>query len=187
MISSEEIKITTEILLKGALLFAIIDIVFLTVLAKLIKPDYLYKMKWRLVILMAFFFCILYGIIVSIIFWDPVYCYVFPLWTRWIIPPSFGLLFSLIGLFFWWLAFRLPGNAVINFCILGGLWGITTHIFAVYRGILEKPPMLKGASPFAAILIAAFEFIFYWCICLGLISLFGYIRSQFVKQYNNEM
>ena len=36
------------------------------------------------------------------------FSYVFPSSIRWIIPPSYGVLFSLIGLFFWWLAFKLP-------------------------------------------------------------------------------
>lgn len=187
MIISNEIKVTTEILLKGALIFALIDIVFVTILTKLIKPEDLYRMKWKLVVFMAFFFCILFGAIVSIIFWDSVYSYVFPKWARWIIPPSYGLLFATIGLFFWWLAFRLPTNAVMNFCILGGLWGITTHIWAIYHGILEKPPRLQGASQVAAIIIATFEFIFYWCVCLGLISLLEHIRKRLSGNKNYVM
>lgn len=184
MIIPNEIKVTTEILWKGAVFFALIDIVFISILTKLVKPDNLFRMKWKIVVIMAFFFFILYGSIVSIIFWDSVYVYVFPVWARWIIPPSFGLLFSLIGLLFWWIAFRLPTNAVINFCILGGLWGIITHILAINRGIVENPPMLQGASPIAAITIAAFEFIFYWCICVGLTTFIERISSRLLKQNN---
>jgi hypothetical protein len=99
-------------------------------------------------------------------------------WARWIIPPAYGLLFSSVGLLFWWLAFRLPANKVMNFCILGGLWGMTTHIWAIYRGILEKPPMLQGASSIAAIIIAIFEFIFYWSVCLAITSLIDHFRSH---------
>lgn len=179
MIISDDIKVTTDILWKGALYFALIDIVFVSVLTKLIKPEDLRRMKWRLVVFMAFFFFALFGSIASIIFWEPVYSYVFPGWARWIIPPVYGLLFSLVGLLFWWIAFRLPTNPVMNFCILGGFWGIITHIWAIYRGILEKPPMLHGDRPLAAIVIAAFEFIFYWCTCLGISALIGYIRKRF--------
>jgi len=184
MIIPNDIKVTTEILWKGAVSFALIDIVFISILTKLVKPDDLFRLKWKIVVIMAFFFSILYGSIVSIIFWDSVYVYVFPVWARWIIPPSFGLLFSLIGLLFWWIAFRLPTNAVINFCILGGLWGIITHIVAINRGIVENPPMLQGASPIAAITIAAFEFIFYWCICVGLTTFIERISSRLLKQNN---
>jgi len=178
MISSDGIKVTSEILWKGALYFALIDIVLVTALTKLIKPHDLRRMKWKLVIFMAFFFCLLFGILVSIVFWDQVYSYVFPVWARWIIPPAYGLLFSSVGLLFWWLAFRLPANKVMNFCILGGLWGMTTHIWAIYRGILEKPPMLQGASSIAAIIIAIFEFIFYWSVCLAITSLIDHFRSR---------
>jgi hypothetical protein len=173
----DEIKVTTGILLKGALIFAIIDPVFIAVLARLIRPEDLLRLKWKLVGFMGLFFFLLFGSLVSIIFWDSVYCYVFPLWARWIIPPVYGLLFAAVGLFFWWLAFRLCANAVICFCLLGGAWGLATHLWAIYRGIMVKPPMLQGASPAAAVLIATFEFIFYWCICLGIVSLSEHLKG----------
>jgi hypothetical protein len=177
----DNIRVTTEILWKGAMFFALIDVILITILTRLVNPNDLFKMKWRLIIFMAIFFCILFGSLVSIIFWDSVYCYVFPDWIRWIIPPSYGLLFSLIGLFFWWFAFRLPTNPVLNFCILGGFWGLVTHILAIHRGILEKPPMLQGASSISALTIATFEFIFYWSICLGFTFLFEHFRSKLHK------
>jgi hypothetical protein len=174
----DDIKVTTEVLWKGAMFFTLIDIILLTILTRFIKPKDLFKMKWRLIIFMAIFFCILFVSIVSLIFWDSVYSYVFPSWIRWIIPPSYGVLFSLIGLFFWWLAFKLPTNPVLNFCILGGLWGLTTHLLAIHRGILDKPPMLQGASSISALTIATFEFIFYWSICLG----FTYLIERLVTK-----
>lgn len=178
MPDSGEIKVTTEILLKAALFFAVSDSVFITVLARLVRPEDLLRLKWKLVGFMGLFFFLLFGSLVSIIFWESVYSYVFPLWARWIIPPVYGLLFAAVGLFFWWLAFRLHINAVVTFCLLGGVWGIATHLWAIYRGIMVKPPMLQGASPAAAVLIATFEFIFYWCVCLAIVSLGDYIRKQ---------
>ena len=44
---------------------------------------------------------------------------------------------------------------------------VITHIWAIYRGILDKPPLLQGASPVAASIMPFFEFVFYWCIILG--------------------
>jgi hypothetical protein len=178
MVISNDIKVTTEILLKGALIFALIDIIFIAILTKFIKHGDLYKMKWKLVIIMAIFFCLLFGSIVSILFWDSVYSYVFPSWARWIIPPLYGLLFSMAGLFFWFIASRSSRSQVIIFCLFGGLWGVITHILAIQRGILDKPPMLIGASPIAALTIAAFEFIFYWCMCLSICRLILYLRSK---------
>jgi hypothetical protein len=178
MTYTTEIKVTTEILLKGALFFALIDIIFVTLLTKLIKPADFQKMKWKLVAIMSVFFFALFGILVSTVFWDSVYSYVFPTWSRWIIPPIYGLLFASYGLLVWWLSFRLRTNVILNFCLFGGTWGIITHLLAIYRGILEKPPMLQGANPTAAVVIAAFEFIFYWCVCLSL----TYLMQQMKKR-----
>lgn len=182
---ADNLKVTSEILWKGAVFFALIDVMLVTSLIRLIKPMDLFKMKWRLIIFMAVFFCILFGSIVSLIFWDSVYSYVFPSWIRWIIPPSYGVLFSMVGLLFWWLAFKLPTNPILNFCILGGLWGITTHVLAIHRGILDKPPMLQGASSISALTVAAFEFIFYWSICLGFTYLIERLVIRLFKTGNN--
>jgi len=178
MIASNDLKVTSEILWRATLLFAVIDLVFVSILFKTVKPTDLLKMKWKLVIVMALFFFFLFGFIVSFQFWDSVYSYVFPTWARWIIPPLYGLLFSMAGLFFWWIASRSPKSQVIIFCLLGGLWGVITHILAIQRGILEKPPMLIGASPVAALTIAVFEFIFYWCICLTITRLILHLRLK---------
>ena len=182
----DDIKVTTEILWKGAIFFAFTDVTLIIVLIRLIKPKDLFKMKWKLITFMAIFFCILFGSIVSLIFWNSVYSYVFPSWIRWIIPPTYGLLFSMIGLFFWWLAFKLPTNPVLNFCILGGLWGLATHIMAIYRGILDKPPMLQGASSISALTIATFEFIFYWCICVGFTYLIERLGTRLFRREKKE-
>jgi hypothetical protein len=109
MTLTTDTKVTTEILWQGALIFAFIDIIFVAVLARLIKPTTLREMKWTLVAVMAVFFCGLFGILASYIFWESVYHYVFPEWSRWLIPPAYGLLFAAIGLLFWWIAFRIPG------------------------------------------------------------------------------
>jgi hypothetical protein len=178
MNNTEGIRVTTEILWKAAIFFAIIDLILIIILARFVKPRDLFNMKRSLIIFMGIFFFALFGSIMSIMFWDSVYSYVFPSWIRWIIPPLYGMLFSMVGLFFWWLAFRLPTNPVINFCILGGFWGFLTHVLAIERGILEKPPMLQGASPISALTIATFEFIFYYCVCLGFTFLFERFRSK---------
>jgi hypothetical protein len=168
MTVSSDIRVTNGILLEGALIFALIDLIFVAVLAKIITPEDLVRLKWKLAGVMAVFFFFLFGFIMSILFWDSVYSYVFPPWTKWIIPPAYGLLFASAGLLFWSVAVRMKRIPVIVFCLLGGLWGIITHVIAILRGILDKPPMLKGSDPFAALTIAFFEFIFYWCVCLAI-------------------
>jgi hypothetical protein len=44
---------------------------------------------------------------------------------------------------------------------------MVTHVWAVHLGIVDKPPMLQGASPVAAVVFAVFEFTLYWCIILS--------------------
>lgn len=168
---SPDARVTTEILWKGAAVFAVVDAVYIAVLARLIEPERLRRMKWALVATMAVFFTLLWGVLASYYFWGSVYGYFFPEWIRWVLPPLYGVLFAAVGLLCWWIAARLPGNAVVRFCLLGGVWGMATHTWAVYRGIVEKPPLLRGASPVAAVGIAIFEFVFYWCVCLSIAAL----------------
>jgi hypothetical protein len=184
MIIPDDLRVTTSILLKGALVFAMIDSVYVTILIKLVKPKDFVKMKWNLVFVMAIFFCVLFYSIMSLLFWDSVYSYVFPSWARWIIPPLYGLAFALFGLLFWWISLHKPNISVLLFCLFGGLWGIVTHVLAIQRGILEKPPMLIGSNPVAALTIAAFEFIFYWCVCLSISRLTLILKSKKTTNHN---
>ena len=159
-------KITSEMLWLGAFIFAAIDAVFVPILAWRINPATFRRCKWALGVTTAIFWSALWTWVL-VNFWDSVYRYVFPAWAHWLIPPIYGLLFAGISVLFWWLALRLGGNAALNFCLLGGLWGMVTHLLAVYLGIVDKPPVLQGAAPVAAVIIAIFEFMFYWCIILS--------------------
>ena len=163
-------KITTDTLWLGTLIFAALDLVFIAILAWRIKPAAFRRFKWILVITAAIFWCALWTWGFAN-FWESVYRYVFPAWAHWFIPPAFGLLYAGICLLIWGLALRLHGRAVVNFCLLGGLWGMITHLLAVSIGIVSKPPPLQGAAPAAAVIIAIFEFMFYWCIILSLTAL----------------
>jgi len=160
------VKITTEILWRGTLSFAVIDLVLISILAWRIKPAAFRRIKWTLVVVSAIFWSSLWtwGLVT---FWDSVYQYVFPAWAHWLIPPIFGLLDAGFCLFIWWAALRLRGYTVVNFILLGGLWGMITHLFAVAIGIVTKPPVLQGASPAAAVIFAIFEFMLYWCVILS--------------------
>ncbi len=162
----EGVKVTTEVLIRAAVLFALFDTVLVAYLSRFLESRLFHQLKWPVTIISGIFWLLVWMIMVSI-FWEPVYQFVFPSWSRWLIPPAMGVFFALAGLFIWWAATRLPGNPVISFCLLGGLWGIITHIWAIYRGILDKPPLLQGASPVAASIMPFFEFVFYWCIILG--------------------
>ena len=167
------VKITTDVLWLGTLIFAAIDAVFIPILAWRIHPATFRRLKWVLGITTAIFWSSLWtwGLVN---FWDSIYRYVFPAWAHWFIPPTFGLLYAGISVLFWWLALHFRGNAVVNFCLLGGLWGMLTHLLAVFLGIVNKPPILQGAAPVAAVIFAIFEFMLYWCIILTVAVLMHY-------------
>ena len=93
-------------------------------------------------------------------------------------PTNLWLLYAGISLLFWWLAVRLRGNAVVNFCLFGGLWGMITHLFAVSIGIVTKPPVLQGAAPAATVIFAIFEFMLYWCIILTIAVLLHHVWRE---------
>jgi hypothetical protein len=169
---SPDLKVTTEVLWRGAAIFAVIDIVFVAILTRQIKAESFRMLKWPLVVTTGFFWFVLLLILMSGIFWPPVYHYVFPAWARWYIPPVYMLLFAASGWFFWWLATRFPGYPIINWCLLGGLWGMITHSWGVYRGLIDKVPMLQGASPIAVVIMPIFEFAFYYCVILTIAALY---------------
>lgn len=154
----------------GHFAFALIDAGFVPLLAWCMKPVRLRQLMWPLVATTAVFWGSLWAWVLSS-FWDSVYSYIFPGWMRWLLPFAYGLLFATVALVIWRLALRLPGNSVVNFCLLGGLWGMITHLWAVYLGIVDKPPMLQGVSPVAAVVVAVFEFVLYWCIILSIAML----------------
>jgi hypothetical protein len=159
----EGVKITTPVLIWGTIMFAAIDAVLVPLLAWRIRNETFARMKVPLLIVTGlFWFGMWMGMVTG--FWEPVYRFVFPGWARWLIPPVYGLLFTGVCLLFFWLARKMGGRHSLNFILLGGLWGMCTHLMAVGLGIVSKPPPLQRASPVAAVVIAIFEFIFYWCI-----------------------
>jgi len=85
--------------------------------------------------------------------------------------------FVVIGL--WTISLRIKGSPVLTYCLLGGILGSLTHIWAVYRGLVTKPPMLQSVSPLAAVVIAFFEYIFYWCVILTAAKLIDWVIIKF--------
>ena len=167
MAFAPDVKVTTEILWKAALIFAPVDAVFVSILAWRIDNRTFRSFKRTLIVTTALFWCGMWLVMTSGLLWDSVYHYVFPAWARWFIPPVYGLLFGGVAWLFWHLALRIPGRSVVNYCLLGGLWGALSHMWAISRGILDKPPILQGASPVAAVVFPIFEFILYWCITVS--------------------
>jgi hypothetical protein len=173
-----EIKITTVMLLEGALFFALVDAVYVPFLAWQVSKETFQRLKWPLALAAA---AIWYGIWFWAIgyFWETVYRYVFPAWAQTWIPWIAFVAAAVVALVLWALALKIKGKPVLIYCLSGGALGSLTHIWAVYRGIVTKPPMLQGASPVAAVVIAFFEYMFYWCTILLIAKLIDWGCSRF--------
>ena len=172
-----DIKITTEMLYQGALGFALMDAVFIPFLVWRIKEEIFRRLKWLIVITAAF---IWFGIWSWAIgnFWGQFYSYVFPHWVQMWIPRIAFIGAGVAALGLWTFSIRVKWNSILAFCMTGGMIGILTHIWAVYRGAVSKPPMIQGASPLAAVVIAFFEYIFYWCVILTLAAIMDWANTK---------
>ena len=70
--------------------------------------------------------------------------YLFSAWAQTWIPWIAFVAAGVVSLGLWMLTFCLKRNFVVLFCLMGGVVGSLTHVWAVYRGIVAKPPMLQG-------------------------------------------
>ncbi|NTU56634.1 MAG: hypothetical protein HGA79_10335 [Anaerolineales bacterium] len=172
-----DIKITTGLLYQGALVFALMDAVYIPLLAWWVKEETFRRLKWPLVIAAAL---VWFGIWSWAIgnFWGTVYSYVFPAWAQTWAPWIAFVFAGPVALGLWALSLRSKANPIIIYCLFGGVLGSLTHIWAVYRGIVTSPPMLQGASPLGAVVIAFFEYIFYWCIILTIARIMDWTRRK---------
>ncbi len=175
---SPDIKITTEMLFTGTLVFALMDAVYVPLLVWRVNTAAFRRMKWWLVIAAA---VVWYGIWSWAIgnFWETVYRYVFPAWAQIWVPFIAVVVAAVVAFGMWVLAIHSRWNPTLVFCLLSGVMGSLTHIWAVSRGIVTRPPMLQGASPIGAVTIAFFEYIFYWCTILVLAKMMDWIQDRF--------
>lgn len=104
-----DFKITTELLYQGALVFALMDAVYIPLLAWRVSRDIFRRLKWPLVIAAALVWLGIWGWAIGN-FWETVYSYVFPPWAQtwapWIVFISAGA----VAWLFWTLAFELRGS-----------------------------------------------------------------------------
>jgi hypothetical protein len=159
----EGFRITTAMLWQGALVLALADFALLLLLTRLVGAATFLRLAPALPAATAVTWALLWLWTVTF-FWDSVYVFVFPSWSRWYLPVGQALLTGAIGWVAVRVAVRLPWRPVVSYCLMGGVWGVISHAWALLMGIVSKPPPLQGASPAAAVGIAFFEFIFYWCV-----------------------
>lgn len=167
MIPPQGLQVTTAILWRGTAVFAVLDAALLALLARRVTEPAFRELRGAILGLTAIFWFAIWLGLVSILYWDSVYGHVFPAWSRWLLPPGQALLTTMVAAGAFALATRLPAPSVVAYCLLGGVWGALGHTWGVFMGLVDKPPLLRGASPVAAVTIAFFEFAFYFCVIVA--------------------
>ena len=160
--------LTPDLMDWAALVVAVVDVAFASLLAWRIGTEGVRRAKWTIPAVAGLFW---FGVWMAVhtLYWEQVYSHVFPAWSRFVIPPAYGLGFAGVAALWRWIALRAPRLAVPVFVALWGVTGALTHAYAVYgRGLLEKSPMLQHLTPASAIVFATFEFGFYGCVMLTL-------------------
>lgn len=174
---STDLKISTEMLYQGALLFALLDAFYLPLLAWRVRRAVFQGLQWELILSAALVWWGIWSWAIGN-FWNTVYIYVFPAWVQIWAPWLAFVLAGLVAFGLWKIAMRLRWNAVLVYGLLGGTLGSLTHAWALTRGLITQTPMLQGASPLAAVVIAFFEFMFYWCVILTLAACLNWVRLR---------
>jgi len=176
------LHLTTPIIWTCTVILAVLDLV-LAWLARRITRDQVRELRWRLAMAGGIFFLLVWT---SVLLWgwDWFYAYIFPPWARYALPPIFGLGYGLVAYGMVWLSLKLKGSPAVTWCILGGIEGLLSHIYAIYSlGAASKPPIMQGTDPFAVLVFAIFEKAFYW----SLILLFTWFVSKKTLSKNNQV
>jgi len=160
-------RVTSELLWRATLIVALIDIPLLILAARWVSSELFCELKWYLAGAAFVVYAVLWGIFASVYFWDSVYKAIFPAWSRWLLAPGYGLLFGMLAVAFWHVSIAAPRWETVLFCILGGMVSLVGHSIGISRGLL-RVPLLAEASAMSALVFGVFEFIFYWCVIVGL-------------------
>jgi hypothetical protein len=175
-VNVDGIQVTTGLLWQSTILFGVLALTLSFVTINRVSP-----MRFRLlrthIVAATFVVWFLIWLTMAVLFWESVYSHFFPAWSRWLLPILMGLGFSAVSLAFWRPARMADRWSVLVFVLLGGLLGPATHIWAVIRGIVTRPPLLKGADPLAAIVFSLPEFTIYFVVITWLAVLTSRLRQ----------
>jgi hypothetical protein len=149
----------------------IVAVTCMAFLAWRISPARFREMRTALVITAAVSWGIFSLVLVNV-FWEIYYRTIFPAWSRsaWLLLLS-SLLYGFFALAFHWLALRLPGHPLVNFCLLAGFEALLEHLWGFYGLKVLEVPLLRQASPLSILAFSFPEYIFYWCVIISLAAL----------------
>jgi hypothetical protein len=138
-----------------------------------IKPYHFHTLGWEPFAVASSLFWGILGSVLEVVYWKTYYSYFAPSWAPLTIPLIF-ILYLFIGIVLRWLALKLPGNPVINFCILGGIESIPEHTLAIYKHGILKIPMFYEITAGEIYLFAFFEYVVFWGIVTGLAAIISF-------------
>ena len=171
MAGAEGLRVTTSLLWRATIFLSVVAVAPLPLVIKWIPRERFADLKLHVVGATFLVWLAIWSVMV-VTYWQSVYAYFFPAWLRWPLPLFMAIGFAAASLVLWYWACRFQRWPAVVFVFLGAVLGPLTHLWAVLRGIVTKPPLLQGASPVAAISISAPEFAIYFTIilCLAAIS-----------------
>lgn len=156
---------------------AVVDIVLGVLLSRMIRPPWPPKLSPTLLILGTCGFAVLFGWAFWT-YWSSCYAAALPPWVK-PLAPLLGATEGALGWVFWGIARKASRGAVALFLVLGGLESLPGHLHAVYgRRLLEHCLPVLGVSPASALVLAFFEYAFYWSVILLLSTVVARVIVQ---------
>jgi hypothetical protein len=133
-------------------------------------PSRFREIRWWIFALACGLFWGVLAFVLHLVYWDSYYRYFAPSYVIWLTPLA-ALFYICVGLLLRWSAQRLPGNPLINFCLLGALESVPEHLLAIYRMHILDIPMFKDVNASLIFVFAFFEYAIYWGAVLSLAAL----------------
>jgi hypothetical protein len=162
------------------LVWAIIAVALIVVIGRRGNIERLRQMPWYRLPLIAGVLWGGFAVVLIWGYWKDYYSYFIPPYVKWFAPAA-ALTYFVIAHGLRWLALRLPGNPIINFCLLGGVESIPEHALGIYGFHILEIPILKDMSATSIFIFAFFEYIVYWAVVVGvalLVDKFWIKRAQ---------
>ncbi len=163
----DTVGLTTELMWRPAWVTLLIDAPLLVVIGRFVSPALFAQLKWYLAGATFTVFALIWLSVGSVMYWEEVYSAIFPAWWHWLLPLIYGTLDGLLALLFWRVSRLATRWQAVWFTLCGGLLSIAGHSVGVSRGLM-RVPMLANVSVVSALTFGVFEYIFYWCIIVGL-------------------
>ena len=159
----DDVRLSSALLWRATGIALLIDAPLIAIVARWVSDDLFRALRWHLATAAFVVYATLWGVVASFVYWDAVYSAIFPAWSRWLLPPWFGLLFGAAALLLWRISMAAARWRAAWFVVLGGLVSMIGHGIGIARGLM-RVPMLQDASAASALVFGVVEFAFYFAV-----------------------